>query len=333
MGSLQLKSIRKTYGTHEVLKGIDLEVQDGEFVIFVGPSGCGKSTLLRSIAGLEDVTSGTVMINGKDETLTPPAKRGIAMVFQSYALYPHLTVKDNMGLGLKQAGTPKDEIEKRVTSASSMLSLAPYLARRPAELSGGQRQRVAIGRAIVREPELFLFDEPLSNLDAALRVQTRLEIAKLHRQLKATMIYVTHDQVEAMTLADKIVVLNAGAIEQVGSPMELYNRPANTFVAGFIGSPMMNFIAADKLGDGQAKTVGIRPEHLTLSRDSGTWKAKIVHVEHLGADTIVYLESDQCGLLTARLFGEHQYEPDEVVFATPDQTHMHRFDGNDQAIR
>jgi len=333
LGSLQLKSIRKTYGTHEVLKGIDLEVQDGEFVIFVGPSGCGKSTLLRSIAGLEDVTSGTVMINGKDETLTPPAKRGIAMVFQSYALYPHLTVKDNMGLGLKQAGTPKDEIEKRVTSASSMLSLAPYLARRPAELSGGQRQRVAIGRAIVREPELFLFDEPLSNLDAALRVQTRLEIAKLHRQLKATMIYVTHDQVEAMTLADKIVVLNAGAIEQVGSPMELYNRPANTFVAGFIGSPMMNFIAADKLGDGQAKTVGIRPEHLTLSRDSGTWKAKIVHVEHLGADTIVYLESDQCGLLTARLFGEHQYEPDEVVFATPDQTHMHRFDGNDQAIR
>ncbi len=333
MGSLQLKSIRKTYGTHEVLKGIDLEVNDGEFVIFVGPSGCGKSTLLRSIAGLEDVTSGTVMINGRDETLTPPAKRGIAMVFQSYALYPHLTVKDNMGLGLKQAGTPKDEIEKRVTGASNMLSLAPYLARRPAELSGGQRQRVAIGRAIVREPELFLFDEPLSNLDAALRVQTRLEIAKLHRQLKATMIYVTHDQVEAMTLADKIVVLNAGAIEQVGSPMELYNRPANTFVAGFIGSPMMNFIAADKLGDGQAKTVGIRPEHLTLSRDSGTWKAKIVHVEHLGADTIVYLESDQCGLLTARLFGEHQYAPDEVVFATPDKAHMHRFDGNDQAIR
>ncbi|MDM9628689.1 ABC transporter ATP-binding protein [Rhizobium sp. S152] len=333
MGSLQLKSIRKTYGTHDVLKGIDLDVKDGEFVIFVGPSGCGKSTLLRSIAGLEDVTSGSVIINGRDETLTPPAKRGIAMVFQSYALYPHLTVKDNMGLGLKQAGMPKEEIETRVTGASSMLSLAPYLARRPAELSGGQRQRVAIGRAIVREPELFLFDEPLSNLDAALRVQTRLEIAKLHRQLKATMIYVTHDQVEAMTLADKIVVLNAGSIEQIGSPMELYNKPANVFVAGFIGSPMMNFIAADKLGDKEAKTIGIRPEHLTLSRDSGTWKAKIVHVEHLGADTIVYLESDQCGLLTARLFGEHQYEPDEVVFATPDQARMHRFDGNDQAIR
>jgi multiple sugar transport system ATP-binding protein len=333
LGSLQLKSIRKTYGTHEVLKGIDLEVKDGEFVIFVGPSGCGKSTLLRSIAGLEDVTSGSVLINGRDETLTPPAKRGIAMVFQSYALYPHLTVKDNMGLGLKQAGKPKDEIESRVGKASGMLSLEPYLARRPAELSGGQRQRVAIGRAIVREPELFLFDEPLSNLDAALRVQTRLEIAKLHRQLKATMIYVTHDQVEAMTLADKIVVLNAGAIEQVGSPMELYNRPANVFVAGFIGSPMMNLIAADKLGDAQAKTIGVRPEHLTLSRDSGTWKAKIVHVEHLGADTIVYLESDQCGLLTARLFGEHQYAPDEIVYATPDRAHMHRFDANEQAIR
>ncbi|WP_455873499.1 ABC transporter ATP-binding protein [Rhizobium yanglingense] len=333
MGSLQLKSIRKTYGTHEVLKGIDLEVRDGEFVIFVGPSGCGKSTLLRSIAGLEDVTSGAVLINGKDETLTPPAKRGIAMVFQSYALYPHLTVKDNMGLGLKQSGMPRDEIETRVSKASSMLSLGPYLARRPAELSGGQRQRVAIGRAIVREPELFLFDEPLSNLDAALRVQTRLEIARLHRSLKATMIYVTHDQVEAMTLADKIVVLNAGAIEQVGSPMELYNRPANVFVAGFIGSPMMNFIPAENLSDKEARTIGVRPEHLTLSREQGTWKAKIVHVEHLGADTIVYLETDQCGLLTARLFGEHKYEPDEIVYATPDKSHMHRFDAKDQAIR
>nr|WP_210255889.1 ATP-binding cassette domain-containing protein [Rhizobium sp. SG570] len=328
-----MKSIRKAYGTHDVLKGIDLEVKDGEFVIFVGPSGCGKSTLLRSIAGLEDVTAGTVLINGQDVTVTPPAKRGIAMVFQSYALYPHLTVKDNMGLGLKQAGTAKDEIESRVGKASGMLSLEPYLARRPAELSGGQRQRVAIGRAIVREPELFLFDEPLSNLDAALRVQTRLEIARLHRSLKATMIYVTHDQVEAMTLADKIVVLNAGAIEQIGSPMELYNRPANVFVAGFIGSPQMNFVPAEKLGQSGAKTVGIRPEHITLSRDQGTWSAKVIHVEHLGADTIIYLESDVTGLLTVRLFGEHQYEPDEMVYATPDATHMHRFDANDKAIR
>jgi multiple sugar transport system ATP-binding protein len=333
VGSLQLKSIRKAYGNHDVLKGIDLEVKDGEFVIFVGPSGCGKSTLLRSIAGLEDVTSGTVLINGQDVTVTPPAKRGIAMVFQSYALYPHLTVKDNMGLGLKQAGMPKNEIDTRVDKASGMLSLGPYLARRPAELSGGQRQRVAIGRAIVREPALFLFDEPLSNLDAALRVQTRLEIARLHRSLKATMIYVTHDQVEAMTLADRIVVLNAGAIEQVGTPMELYNRPANVFVGSFIGSPQMNMIPGDKLGDAQAKTIGVRPEHITLSREQGTWASKVVHVEHLGADTIIYLESDQTGLLTVRLFGEHQYEPDEIVYATPDTTHMHRFDANDQAIR
>ncbi|MBP1843122.1 multiple sugar transport system ATP-binding protein [Rhizobium petrolearium] len=332
MGSLQLKSIRKAFGTHEVLKGIDLEVKDGEFVIFVGPSGCGKSTLLRVIAGLEDATSGSVRIDGAEVINVPPAKRGIAMVFQSYALYPHLTVKDNMGLGLKQAGTEKAEIETRVAKASAMLSLDPYLARRPAELSGGQRQRVAIGRAIVREPKLFLFDEPLSNLDAALRVQTRLEIAGLHRRLKATMIYVTHDQVEAMTLADKIVVLNAGAIEQVGSPMELYNKPANIFVAGFIGSPQMNFIPAEKLGDAGAKTIGIRPEHIALSRESGDWKGKVVHVEHLGADTIVYLETEATGLLTVRLFGEHRYAPDDVVFATPDKPSQHRFDADDRAI-
>ncbi|TWF52813.1 ABC transporter ATP-binding protein [Neorhizobium alkalisoli] len=332
MGSLQLKSIRKAFGDHEVLKGIDLEVKDGEFVIFVGPSGCGKSTLLRVIAGLEDASSGSIRIDGQEMATTPPAKRGIAMVFQSYALYPHLTVKDNMALGLKQAGTDKAEIESRVTKASSMLSLDPYLARRPAELSGGQRQRVAIGRAIVREPSLFLFDEPLSNLDAALRVQTRLEIAALHRRLKATMIYVTHDQVEAMTLADKIVVLSAGAIEQVGSPMELYNKPANVFVAGFIGSPQMNFIEAGKLGETGAKTIGIRPEHIALSRESGDWKAKVVHAEHLGADTILYLETEATGLLTVRLFGEHRYAADDIVFATPDRASMHRFDANDRAI-
>ncbi|MFB9953092.1 ABC transporter ATP-binding protein [Rhizobium puerariae] len=332
MGSLQLKSIRKAFGDHEVLKGIDLEVKDGEFVIFVGPSGCGKSTLLRTIAGLEDVTSGSIRIDGQEVASVPPARRGIAMVFQSYALYPHLTVKDNMGLGLKQAGTEKAEIDARVSRASTMLSLDPYLARRPSELSGGQRQRVAIGRAIVREPKLFLFDEPLSNLDAALRVQTRLEIAGLHRRLKATMIYVTHDQVEAMTLADKIVVLNAGAIEQVGSPMDLYNRPANIFVAGFIGSPQMNFIPAGRLGEAGAKTIGIRPEHIALSRESGDWRGKVIHVEHLGADTIVYLETGAIGLLTVRLFGEHAYAPDDVVFATPDKTRQHRFDGNDRAI-
>ncbi|MCA0341152.1 MAG: ATP-binding cassette domain-containing protein, partial [Proteobacteria bacterium] len=222
MGSLQLKSVRKSFGNVDVIKGIDLDVKDGEFVIFVGPSGCGKSTLLRIIAGLEDATSGSITIDGTEVVTVPPAKRGIAMVFQSYALYPHLTVKDNMGLGLKQAGAPKDEIERRVAKASSMLSLEKYLARRPAELSGGQRQRVAIGRAIVREPKLFLFDEPLSNLDAALRVNTRLEIARLHRELKATMIYVTHDQVEAMTMATKIIVMNRGEIQQVGTPDEIY---------------------------------------------------------------------------------------------------------------
>lgn len=330
MGNLTLKSVAKSFGTVEVLNGIDLEVKDGEFVIFVGPSGCGKSTLLRTIAGLEDISSGQIVIDGHEVSAVPPAKRGIAMVFQSYALYPHLTVKDNIGLGLKQAGTPKDEIETRVANASNLLSLGPYLERRPAELSGGQRQRVAIGRAIVREPTLFLFDEPLSNLDAALRVQTRLEIARLHRRLKATMIYVTHDQVEAMTLADKIVVLNAGRIEQVGSPMELYNRPANLFVAGFIGSPQMNFIDAARLGETGYKTLGIRPEHLVLSRDSGTWSGKVVHVEHLGADTIVYLESETIGLLTVRLFGEHAYAPDDIVHATPSGGATHRFseDGN-----
>ena len=333
MGSLQLKSIRKSFGNVDVIKGIDLDVKDGEFVIFVGPSGCGKSTLLRTIAGLEDATSGSIMIDGQEVSTVPPAKRGIAMVFQSYALYPHLTVKDNMGLGLKQAGTAKDEIERRVTKASSMLSLEPYLARRPAELSGGQRQRVAIGRAIVREPKLFLFDEPLSNLDAALRVQTRLEIARLHRSLKATMIYVTHDQVEAMTLADKIVVLNAGAIEQVGSPMDLYNKPDNVFVAGFIGSPQMNFIEAERLGESGAKTIGIRPEHIALSRESGDWKGKVVHAEHLGADTILYLETETTGLLTVRLFGEQRYHADDIVYASPDRASMHRFDTNGRAIR
>ncbi len=336
MGSLQLKSIRKAFGDHEVLKGIDLEVKDGEFVIFVGPSGCGKSTLLRVIAGLEDATSGSVRIDGAEVINTPPAKRGIAMVFQSYALYPHLTVKDNMALGLKQAGTEKSEIEARVAKASGMLSLDPYLARRPAELSGGQRQRVAIGRAIVREPKLFLFDEPLSNLDAALRVQTRLEIAGLHRRLKATMIYVTHDQVEAMTLADKIVVLNAGAVEQIGSPMDLYNKPANLFVGGFIGSPQMNFITAERLPDFArtgVKTIGIRPEHIALSRDTGEWKGKVIHAEHLGADTILYLETEVTGLLTVRLFGEHRYVADDIVFATPDRAFIHRFDANDQAMQ
>jgi multiple sugar transport system ATP-binding protein len=326
MGSLNLRGISKSFGAVPVLHDIALDVADGEFVIFVGPSGCGKSTLLRIIAGLEDASAGDVLIDGAKVNNTPPAKRGIAMVFQSYALYPHLTVKDNMGLGLKQANTPRDEIETRVARASKMLSLEPYLTRRPAELSGGQRQRVAIGRAIVREPKLFLFDEPLSNLDAALRVATRLEIARLHRELRATMIYVTHDQVEAMTLADRIVVMNGGRIAQIGSPMELYNNPANLFVAGFIGSPQMNFVDAGRLGIAGAKTIGVRPEHLTLSQTEGQWKGRAVHVEHLGADTNVYLETEQAGLITVRAFGELQLEPGATVFASADPRNLYRFD-------
>ena len=325
MGSLQLNSVKKSFGQTEVLHGIDLAVADGEFVIFVGPSGCGKSTLLRIIAGLEDASSGDVLIDGENVNVTPPAKRGIAMVFQTYALYPHLTVRDNMGLGLKQAGTPRDIIETRVDKASGMLSLDDYLKRRPAELSGGQRQRVAIGRAIVREPKLFLFDEPLSNLDAALRVNTRLEIARLHHDLKATMIYVTHDQVEAMTLADRIVVMNMGRIEQIGTPMELYNKPANTFVAGFIGSPQMNFIPADRLGIGGATTIGVRPEHIAVSAEAGDWRGTAVHVEHLGPDTNIYLDTEQAGTITARLFGEVGFAAGATLYATPEPNRIYRF--------
>ncbi len=332
MGALNIENVKKAFGPVEVLKGIDLEVKDGEFVVFVGPSGCGKSTLLRVIAGLEDSTSGRVVIDGQDVSITPPAKRGIAMVFQTYALYPHLTVRNNMGLGLKQAGTPAAEIDRRIGVASAMLSLEPYLERRPAELSGGQRQRVAIGRAVVREPKLFLFDEPLSNLDAALRVNTRLEIAQLHRRLKATMIYVTHDQVEAMTLADKIVVLNAGRIEQIGGPMELYNAPANEFVAGFIGSPKMNFIEGARLGE-TAKTVGVRPEHMTVDPNSGTWKGTVVHAEHLGADTNLYLDCEKAGLITVRIFGVYNAEPGSTLYATPDPAKTYRFGADGRVIR
>lgn len=332
MGSLQLNHVKKAFGSTQVLHDINLDVEDGEFVIFVGPSGCGKSTLLRIIAGLEDSSGGEVKIDGNRVDAVPPAKRGIAMVFQTYALYPHMTVKENMSAGLKQAGTPAPEIETRVAEASRMLSLDPYLARRPAELSGGQRQRVAIGRAVVREPSLFLFDEPLSNLDAALRVATRLEIARLHRELKATMIYVTHDQVEAMTLADKIVVMNAGRIEQIGSPMELYNNPANLFVAGFIGSPQMNFLPADAAGVTGAKTVGVRPEHLTLSPAGGRWSGQVVHIEHLGADTNVYLEA-AAGAVTVRLFGEVYFDPGATLGISPaEDRFIYRFDNDGRRI-
>ena len=332
MGALELRGVTKSFGKTEVIKGIDLSVRDGEFAVFVGPSGCGKSTLLRMIAGLEDVTSGSVRLDGEDVTNVAPAKRGMAMVFQTYALYPHLTVRDNMSLALRQAGVPRPQVDSDVARASAMLALDPYLDRRPAELSGGQRQRVAIGRAIVRTPKLFLFDEPLSNLDAALRVATRIEIARLHRELGSTMIYVTHDQVEAMTLADRIVVLRAGAVEQVGAPMELYNDPANTFVAGFIGSPKMNFLRGAALGD-RADTVGVRPEHLAISRSNGTIQGTVSHVEKLGGETLVYARTEPHGLLTVRLFGEHHFHVDETVFLTPDGARVFRFDTAGQRLR
>lgn len=312
MTALTLKKVNKSFGKTHVLKDIDLDVQEGEFVVFVGPSGCGKSTLLRVVAGLEDATSGEVFIGGTKMNETPPAKRGIAMVFQSYALYPHLTVRGNMALALKQERQPKAVIEERITEASRMLDLDPYLDRRPSELSGGQRQRVAIGRAIVRQPKLFLFDEPLSNLDAALRMNTRIEISDLHRKLNATIIYVTHDQTEAMTLADKIVVLRDGRVEQVGSPMELYNNPANQFVAGFLGAPSMNFLPAALMQEGDGRTIGLRPEDLVIDA-AGPLPTKVTHVEHLGGDTNVVATAPNGAPVTLRLFGQHEIGLDETL--------------------
>ncbi len=326
MSALQLDHITKSFGATQVLRDISLDVTEGEFVVFVGPSGCGKSTLLRVIAGLEDATSGRVLIGGRDVTDTPPAKRGIAMVFQSYALYPHLDVTGNMALGLKQAGESASVIAERIAIASKMLELDPYLKRRPSELSGGQRQRVAIGRAIVRKPDLFLFDEPLSNLDAALRMATRVEIARLHRALGASMIYVTHDQTEAMTLADRIVVLRDGVVEQVGSPMELYNNPGNQFVAGFLGAPSMNFLPAGPLG-ARGAMLGIRPEHLMVA-DAGRLTGQITHVERLGGDTnlIVVLPSGES--CTVRLFGQHDYRVDAPITLDYADRHAFAFDAS-----
>ena len=332
MGSLTLKNIDKTFGKVQVLHDISLTVDDGEFVIFVGPSGCGKSTLLRIISGLEDATAGDILIGDTRVNTRPSSQRGIAMVFQTYALYPHLTVRKNMSLGLKQAKESPEVIKERVGSAAKMLELEDYLERRPAELSGGQRQRVAIGRAIVRNPELFLFDEPLSNLDAALRVNTRLEIAELHRKLGTTIVYVTHDQVEAMTLADKIVVLRDGRVEQVGAPMDLYNDPDNLFVAGFIGSPAMNFLAAAGLGyPAGVKTIGLRPEAISLG-ETGQFAGVISHLEHLGADTNVYLHVNET-LVTVRLRGEVIYKIGAEMRLDFAESDLFKFDENDKRIR
>jgi multiple sugar transport system ATP-binding protein len=285
---VRLRGIQKKYGKVEVIHGIDLDIEPGEFAVFVGPSGCGKTTLLRMIAGLEEISGGELAIGGVQVNELPPSSRGVAMVFQSYALYPHKTVFENMAFGLKIAKVEKTEIERRVREASEILQITEYLHRLPKALSGGQRQRVAIGRAIVRDPKVFLFDEPLSNLDAALRTKMRVELATLHRRLGATMIYVTHDQVEAMTLADKIVVLNKGRIEQVGRPLDLYNKPASLFVAGFIGSPQMNFITGELASQYNATTLGVRPEHLTVET-GGLIKGTLKHAEKLGNETFAYV--------------------------------------------
>ncbi len=316
MAEVVLSGIRKSFGAVDVIKGIDLAIKDGEFCVFVGPSGCGKSTLLRIIAGLETATSGTLHIGGTEVSNAEPSERGIAMVFQSYALYPHLTVRQNIGFGLSLAKTPKDEIARIVEATAATLQLEKLLDRKPKELSGGQRQRVAIGRAIVRNPKVFLFDEPLSNLDASLRSQMRIEITELHARLGVTMIYVTHDQVEAMTMADKIVVLNGGKIEQVGSPMDLYNHPATPFVAGFIGSPKMNLYEGALAAEMGCTTYGIRPEHVLLGAE-GRWQGRVKHVEHLGADAIVHLDVEGLGALIARTVGDTGLKPGDTVCASP----------------
>ena len=334
MGRIVLQQVTKSFGEVNVIPPLDLEINDGEFVVFVGPSGCGKSTLLRLIAGLEDVTSGRIEIDGTDATALPPAKRRLAMVFQSYALYPHMTVRKNIAFPMKMAKMPEDEQNRRIEAAAKALNLTDYLDRRPGQLSGGQRQRVAIGRAIVREPAAFLFDEPLSNLDAALRVGMRLEISELHERLETTMIYVTHDQVEAMTMADKIVVLRAGNIEQVGSPLELYRNPRNQFVAGFIGSPKMNFIEGNVAAQHGANTIGIRPEHIDVSDSEGDWTGTVSVSEHLGSDTFFHIhDTGLAETITVRASGEVGFEHGDRIHMTPRPDMLHKFDANGHRLQ
>ncbi|MCK0168226.1 ABC transporter ATP-binding protein [Jannaschia sp. S6380] len=324
---MTLENVQKKFGEVEVIPPLDLTIEDGEFVVFVGPSGCGKSTLLRLIAGLEDVTAGEIRINGKPATALPPAKRGLAMVFQSYALYPHMSVRKNIAFPMKMAGMPAEEQEARIRKAAEALNLTDYLDRRPGQLSGGQRQRVAIGRAIVREPDAFLFDEPLSNLDAALRVGMRLEISELHSRLDTTMIYVTHDQVEAMTMADKIVVLRAGNIEQVGSPLDLYRSPRNVFVAGFIGSPKMNLMTGAPAAAHGAHTIGVRPEHLDVVPEGGSFTGKIGVSEHLGSDTFFHVHLPEMEEpMTVRAGGEVGLRHGDTIHLKPQADKIHRFD-------
>ncbi len=358
MATVELRQIRKSYETFEVIKGVDLTIHDQELTVFVGPSGCGKSTLLRLIAGLEEITSGDLLIDSQRMNDVPPAMRGLALVFQSYALYPHMNVADNMSFSLKLAGVPKAERERKVQEAAHILNLESYLDRKPKALSGGQRQRVAIGRAIVRNPKVFLFDEPLSNLDAALRVRMRLELTKLQQQLQATMIYVTHDQVEAMTMADRIVVLQAGMVEQTGSPMELYRYPRNRFVAGFIGSPRMNFLEGViqrsvpegvvvalsdnstvsvpmtfcKAASGDRVTLGIRPEHVSLVQTGGL-QAQVQAVEHLGSESYLHVTLESGETFTLRVNGETDVRSGQQVQLKMDPASLHLFDHSGLALR
>ena len=327
MARIELKNIKKSFGLVDVIKGVDLEIHSGEFMVFVGPSGCGKSTLLRLLAGLEDITSGEMIFDGTMVNALAPSKRGIAMVFQSYALYPHMTVYENMAFGMQLAKSDKDAIKARVEKAAEMLQITPYLGRLPKQLSGGQRQRVAIGRAIVRDPKVFLFDEPLSNLDAALRVATRLEIAKLHHAMNnVTMVYVTHDQVEAMTLADRICVLRDGIIEQVGTPLELYENPQSLFVAGFIGSPKMNFLNGEIASKFGATTIGVRSEDIDITDREGAWKGKVVHSENLGSDSYTYVDIGADEPVIVREDGTSKHVPDEVISIAPQPGRVYRFD-------
>lgn len=337
MASLTITNVRKFFGEAEVIHGVTLDIEDGEFVVFVGPSGCGKSTLLRMIAGLEDISEGEIEIGGTVMNDVAPSKRGVAMVFQTYALYPHMSVYRNMAFGLKQARTERSEMDRRVREAAEVLHLTDFLDRSPRSLSGGQRQRVAIGRAIVREPDVFLFDEPLSNLDAALRVRTRLEIARLHNRLETTMVYVTHDQVEAMTLADRIVVLRDGRIEQQGSPVELYEKPSNSFVAQFIGSPKMNFFSVTDLSNNtqerlkrllqQNCIIGIRPEHLELCQEgSELISARLELVENLGEYVLVHLLTESGGEFIVKMERMQDVSQGRVMNFTANEKFIHQFD-------
>ena len=327
MSDLKISNLYKRYGNIEILKDVNLDIKSGEFIVFVGPSGCGKSTLLRCISGLETISSGTLQIDGRVVNDVAPSKRGIAMVFQSYALYPHMTVYDNMAYALKLQNLPKAELDKKVRAAAEKLQLTKYLERLPKALSGGQRQRVAIGRAIVRDPKVFLFDEPLSNLDAALRVQMRMEIGQLKEQLAdTTMVYVTHDQVEAMTMADRIVVLKDGVVQQVGTPMELYENPQSLFVAGFIGSPKMNFLTGKFADPFKAATVGVRSEHIDIVPNGGTWTGKVIYSENLGSDSYVYVDIGSTEPVIVRQPGKATYHAGDALSFSPRGDMFHRFD-------